>query len=65
MSTAIAVSLDEAASMAGVSLSVIKRAVRAGDLVARYPSARPVILVDELIKWLSSCPTESRRAPRR
>lgn len=64
MKTAIAVTIDEAADMAGVSRSVLKRALATGDLVARYPSTRPVIFVDELRKWLEACPTQSRLARR-
>jgi predicted DNA-binding transcriptional regulator AlpA len=60
MSATIAVTIDEAAAMAGVSRSVIKRALSTGDLIARYPSTRPVIFVDEIRAWLEACPTESR-----
>lgn len=58
----LAVTIDEAATACGVSRDVIKRALRAGELIARYPSSRPVIPMDELRSWLDSCPTESRRS---
>jgi hypothetical protein len=62
VTTAIAVTIDEAAALVGVSRDVIKRALRSGELIARYPTSRPVIFIDELRSWLQSCPTESRRS---
>lgn len=57
----VAVTVQQAAQMTGMSTDVIRRAVNTGNLVAHYPTARPVILVDELRNWISSSPTESRR----
>lgn len=57
----LAVTVQQAASMTGMSTDVIRRAVNTGNLVAHYPTARPVILVDELRAWIASSPTESRR----
>lgn len=52
----------EAAEACGVGETRIKEAVRNGELVARYPSSRPVITRDELDEWLRSLPTERRTA---
>lgn len=53
-----------AAAAAGVSVDIIKRALRAGDLEARYPTvggrtiAKPLIPVDELRRWVEAGVTE-------
>jgi hypothetical protein len=47
----------EAAEACGVSKDVIRGAVRRGDLVAHYPTARPVILADDLRDWMTATPT--------
>ncbi len=58
----IAYTLADAAAACGVSERVLRRAIDRGDLSVRYPTARPVILVDELRDWMESRPThrESR-----
>ena len=55
----IAVTRDQAADLVGVSVRTLVRAIRAGRLVEHYPSAKPVILVDELRAWIESSPTSS------
>lgn len=56
-----------AAAAAGVSVDIIKRALRAGDLEARYPRvdgrtiAKPLITVDELRRWVTAGATERER----
>ena len=56
-----------AAVAAGVSIDIIKRALRAGDLEARYPKvdgrtvAKPLITADELRRWIESGDTERPR----
>lgn len=53
-----------AAAAAGVSVDVIKRALRAGDIEARYPKvdgrtiAKPLIPADELRRWVEAGSTE-------
>ena len=54
----IAVTRDQAAELVGVSKDTIVRAVRAGRLVEHYPSAKPVILVDDLRAWIAASPTQ-------
>lgn len=57
----ISVTIQQAASLTGISHDVIERAIRANALVAHYPSSRPVILLPDLHSWLKSSPTESPR----
>lgn len=53
-----AYTLDGAAAYCGVSRDVIDEEIRKGNLIARYPTSRPVILREELDEWLASLPTE-------
>lgn len=55
---AIALTYEAAAAACGCSIDGIRRAVRTGDLVPRYPTSRPVILRADLEEWV-----ESRHAP--
>lgn len=54
----IAYTIAEAAAACGVSEPVIRRAIRKGDLVPRFPTSRPVIPADELDDWIKSAPTQ-------
>jgi hypothetical protein len=54
----ISVDYKSAAEMTGHSVDVIRRAVRAGDLTPRYPTAKPVLLVEDLRAWVLRAPTE-------
>lgn len=47
-----------AAEISGLSVKAIQRAVSRGDLVPRYPTARPLLLVDELRAYLEAAPSE-------
>ncbi len=58
MTDRLAYRFEEAAEVCGVSVDVIRRAVRSKDIPVRYPTARPVILRDDLLAWLNSKPTE-------
>lgn len=53
----IAVTLDEAAAMCGVSKRTIQRAIDAGEMTPRYPHRYPVILVSEIHDWVNALPT--------
>ena len=55
---AISVDYQTAAEITGNSIDVIRRAVRAGHLVPRYRTAKPVLLVKDLEAWIESAPTE-------
>lgn len=54
----VAYTITDAALAAGVSDSVIRRALAKGDLVARYRTSRGVILRSDIEDWLVSAPTE-------
>jgi len=56
----LAYSIAALSEATGVSEDVIRRAIKAGDLVASYPSSRPVITRSEAERWLASLPTERR-----
>lgn len=58
----ISVDYHGAAEMTGHSVDVIRRAVRAGDLVPRYPTSKPVLLVEDLRAWVTRSPTEKKTA---
>lgn len=53
----LAYTYAEAAEATGYSERVIRRAVDACDLVARYANTKPVIEASELERWLQSLPT--------
>lgn len=60
----VSLTLQGAADAVGVSVDVIRRAVRAGDLVAVYPRvggrtvSRPVIRLEDLRAWVATFTTE-------
>jgi excisionase family DNA binding protein len=54
----VSLTYADAAESVGVSVDVIRRAVRAGDLTAHYPTARPVIRREDLDEWIKRTPTE-------
>lgn len=53
-----AYTVQEAAATYGVSMDTIRANIKADNLVARYPTSRPVIGADELQDWFKSLPTE-------
>jgi excisionase family DNA binding protein len=62
MTEKVAYTVDEAAASAGVSAMTIRRALSTGALEAHYPTARPLILRDDLIAWIATAPTERQSA---
>lgn len=44
----------EAALAVGVSEKSIRRAIDAGTLIAYYPTIRPLIKADDLMRWLTT-----------
>jgi hypothetical protein len=55
----LALTIKEAAESAGTSIWAIREAIDKGDLIKVHPTkTRPVILVEELHRWLRSLPTE-------
>lgn len=59
MTSALAYDIQEAARIAGVSVNTLRRAIKKGDLAARFPTSKAVILRRELEAWLESSPSES------
>lgn len=57
----IAYTLNEASAATGYSRSEIERAIRRGELVARYANTKPVIPAKELASWIDSLPTQRPR----
>lgn len=54
-----AYTVQEAAKAYGVSPDVIRAHIKAGDLVARYPTSRPIIGAGELKNWFEALPSEA------
>lgn len=54
----IAYNVVDAARACGVSDVVLRRAIRSGELIARYPTSRPVILRTDLEAWLNATPEQ-------
>lgn len=52
--------IKQAAEVTGMSRDVIGAAIKRGDLIAHYPTSRPVILHEELEAWIKSTPTEPK-----
>lgn len=67
MADQISYSVDQAAESTGVSDTVIRRAMRAGDLIARYPVidgesiTKPLIYRADLDEWIRRAPTAPRK----
>lgn len=53
---ALAYSIENAGTMAGVKRDTLYRAIARGELSARKIGARTVILADDLRAWLSRAP---------
>lgn len=52
----IAYRIPDAAEACGVSETVLKDAIDAGEITKRYPTSKPIIEVDELREWVKSLP---------
>lgn len=53
----LAYPLPEAAEMAGISLSVLRRKIDNNDISVKYIGSKPVVLASELESWLNSLPS--------
>ena len=62
MSAAVSYSITGASAATGVSVDIIRRAIRSGHLVAHYPTSRPVILATDLAEWIARAPMERTTA---
>lgn len=56
--SAISYSAQGAAETTGVSESLIREAVRDGDIECRYARTKLIIEHDALVAWVQSLPTE-------
>jgi hypothetical protein len=56
----LALTLPDAATAVGYSLESIRKAIRNHELVPSYANSKPVIPVEELVRWLRSLPNEPR-----
>lgn len=54
----LALPIPDAAKSIGMSPSALRRLIAAGEIIARYPTSRPVVDVRELRAYLDRCPTE-------
>ncbi len=54
-----AYTVQEAAVAYGVSPDVIRAHIKAGSLVARYPTSRPIVGAEELNDWFEALPEDS------
>lgn len=59
------VTVPEAAELTSISRDVLDIAIKRGELLARYPTSRPVIRLADLDEWLERLPTESPRSSRK
>lgn len=53
-----AYTVQSAAKTWDVSMDTIRAAIKRGDLIAKYPTSRPVISTAEMEAWFDSLPTE-------
>lgn len=56
----LALTIADAAEACGYSSETIRKAIKENDLVASYANSKPVIMVDELSRWLRGLPNEPR-----
>lgn len=54
----VAYDIQGAADAIGQSKSTIEALIRAGELIPRYPNAKPIILHDELHEWAHGLPVD-------
>lgn len=53
-----ALTVQSAAKAYGVSMDTIRANIKAGNIIARYPTSRPVISIKEMDAWFDSLPSE-------
>lgn len=54
-----------AARKAGISLDKLRQHIERGELVPSYVDSKPVIMHEELVRWLRSRPAEAPEPTRR
>lgn len=63
MTDRIAYSVQEAAEATGMSVDLIRRAYRSGQLPVHRPTGKVTILRSDLEAWIRSAPSEPERQP--
>lgn len=61
---AIAYDVAAAAALVGLSYDSLNKAIKDGDLVAKYPNSKPLIGREELKRWFDALPDEKPAAGR-
>lgn len=56
----LALPIAEAAKVAGYSLETLRKAIRRDELMPSYANTKPVVMVEELIRWLRTRPIDVR-----
>lgn len=54
----LSLTLPDAAVATGYSLESIRKAIREHNLVPSYANSKPVVMVEELERWLRTLPSE-------
>lgn len=54
----ISLTLTQASEAVNISLSVLREAIKRGELTVRYPSTTPVVRVADLDDYVANLPTE-------
>ena len=57
MTVPISYNIADAADATGYSTDVIRRAIKAGELVAHFPTSKGVITAEDLHAWINQAPT--------
>jgi excisionase family DNA binding protein len=58
----VALSVNEAAIQAGVSINTLRKHIASGELTARRVGHRVLVTVPDLLKWLDSSPSAAAAA---
>ncbi|MFK3835793.1 hypothetical protein [Microbacterium sp. NPDC087868] len=57
----VALNLKDAAAACGYSVDSIRFAIDRNELVPAYANTKPVIMVEELVRWVPTLPDQPRR----
>lgn len=56
---ALSLSLPDAAKATGYSLESIRKAIKRLELMPSYANTKPVVMVEELVRWLRERPIDA------
>lgn len=57
----VSYNITTAAQATGMSDATLRAAIARGDLIAHYPTVRPLILAEDLRAWIAAAPTDGAR----